>query len=219
MSWKIPLKFQTVSYIKKCNSNRHKCWIQADRFLVKGPVPVFYLNLPRQKSNKTFVGFLDNEANQEVQLEAWGREIPIMHDDNRQHCHNFILFILNSLFLPAFVQCVLMAPHMHLRSSVHRNALAGRSLRFLLAVQQKVNCLCSGGCGHSLDVQRASGQPVAHRDGLLQTSPSCQLTPFPGSPNPKGHQSQSLQTHKEEKLEKLFRFIPSGQTWAAKQPL
>lgn len=83
----------------------------------------------------------------------------------------------------------------------------------------EVNCLCCGVCGHSLDVQWASGQPVAHRDGRLQTSPSCQLTWFPRAPQSK-RPSESISANTQGgEAGKMFRFILSSQTLAAKQVL
>lgn len=83
----------------------------------------------------------------------------------------------------------------------------------------EVNCLCCGGCGHSLDVQWASGQGVAHKDVLLQTSLSCQLTPFPRVPQSKRpSESISANTQGGEAWQ-MFRFILGSQTWAAKQLL
>lgn len=60
-----------------------------------------------------------------------------------------------------------------------------RAFRFLFSHSAAVSCLCCGGCGHLLDVWWASGQAVAHRDGALQTSLRCQLTPFPRVPQSK----------------------------------
>ncbi|KAM7370785.1 hypothetical protein PAMP_010306 [Pampus punctatissimus] len=67
----------------------------------------------------------------------------------------------------------------------------------------EVNCLYCGGCGHLLDVWWASGQPVAHRDSLLQTSLSCQLTPFPRVPQSK-RPSESISANTQGVLDQLL---------------
>lgn len=68
-----------------------------------------------------------------------------------------------------------------------------------------------------MDVQRALGQPVACRDGLPQTSLSCQLTRFPRVPQcQRPSESVSANTWGRE-AGKMFRSAPGGQTRAAKQ--
>lgn len=103
-------------------------------------------------------------------------------------------------------------------SKKHLSALAVEDgLQFILAPVSKGNCLCCGSCGHPLDVQRALGQPVARRDGLPQTSLSCQLTLFPRVPQcQRSSESVSANTWGEE-AGKMFRFVPDSQTRAAKQ--
>lgn len=101
----------------------------------------------------------------------------------------------------------------------HLSALAGRWSQIPFGHSTEVNCLCCGGCGHSLDVLWASGQPVAHRDGLLRTSLCRQLTPFPRVPqSQRPSESISANTQGGE-AGKMFRFILGSQTLAAKQLL
>lgn len=80
-------------------------------------------------------------------------------------------------------------------------------------------CLFCGGCGRSLDVEWASGQTVAYRDGRLQTSLSCQLTPFPRVPQSKRPSESIYANTQAGEAGKMFRITPGCHTLAVKKPL
>lgn len=72
-------------------------------------------------------------------------------------------------------------------------------------------CLCCGGCGHSLDVHRALGQAVAHRDGPQQTFLSVlSADSLSQGPSIQKAIGVDLCTHREGNAGKMFHFRPRG---------
>lgn len=158
----------------------------------------------------------------------------IYHNVRTSHCFLTVVFCswvekgdsfgrqtFKSLNLLLIVLCILQLPDSPSRiSSFERTPKCSGSgwwspTRF--GPHSKGNCLCCGSCGHPLDVQRAFGQPVACRDGLPQTSLSCQLTRFPRVPQCQRPSESVPASTWEGEAGKMFTFVPDSQTRAAKQ--
>lgn len=146
-------------------------------------------------------------ANQEVKPQTLGTD----------YWHNFyvLLIVLFITFLPAFI-FGLIASQTYISSNENTVALlAGwRSLGFLLAVLQKWIVYAA------VTRWMFSGRPASPEPTETACcGPPCPVSwlRFPGSFNPKGHQSQSLKNTQWGEAGKMFRFIVCGQTSAAKQ--
>lgn len=129
-------------------------------------------------------------------------------DYERRSVRVFSLCLINQNFLswsylPFFIVFSLRHKTEHSLSWKHLSALAD-GLRFLSATLLKgivyaaeaavTRWMCSGRLANPKPTETACSRPPCPVSWLG----------FPGSPNPKGHQSQSLQTHKQEKLEKKY---------------